>query len=77
MGHNAQNHTLKVKRMLLILGSSQFAQVAFHLDDDTNWNEIKWPTRKKNTENTAAKVLLFGGKYGENRLLSPTLPASS
>ena len=59
--------TLKVESTSLILGSNQFTQVASKpdLDDDANWIEIKWPTRKEPNRTVPAKVLLFGGKYGE------------
>lgn len=66
--------TLKVESTSLILGSNQFTQVASQpdLDDDANWTEIKCPTRKEPKRTVAAKVLLFGGKYGEY-LLFPQL----
>ncbi|XP_049899294.1 uncharacterized protein LOC126389640 [Epinephelus moara] len=59
--------TLKVESTSLILGSDQFNQVASQpdLDDDANWIEIKWPTRKEPNRTVPAKLLLFGGKYGE------------
>ena len=59
--------TLKVESTSVILGSDQFTQVASQpdLDDDANWIEIKWPTRKETNRMVPAKVLLFGGKYGE------------
>lgn len=68
-GYNVQIRRLllKVESTLLIFGSDQFTQVASQpdLDDDANWNEIKWPTRKEPNRTVPAKVLLFGGKYGE------------
>lgn len=60
--------TLKVESTSIIVGSDrQFTQVASQpdLDDDANWMEIKLPTRKDPSRTAAAKVLLFGGKYGE------------
>ena len=53
--------------MLLILSSNQFTQVASQpdLNDIANWIEIKWPMRKEPNWTVSAKVLLFGGKYGE------------
>ncbi|KAL7404951.1 hypothetical protein ABVT39_021549 [Epinephelus coioides] len=59
--------TIKVESTSLILGSDQFTQVASQpdLDDNANWIEIKWPTRKEPNRTVPAKVLLFGGKYGE------------
>ncbi|XP_028436621.1 uncharacterized protein LOC114557391 [Perca flavescens] len=64
--------TLKVGSTSLILGSDQFTQVASQpdLDDDSNWIEIKWPTRKEPNRTVPAKVLLFGGKCGEYELVS-------
>ncbi|XP_038142438.1 uncharacterized protein LOC119784459, partial [Cyprinodon tularosa] len=59
--------TLKVESTSLILSSNQFTQVVSKpdLDDDTNWIEIKWPTRKEPKRTVAAKVLLFGDSYKE------------
>ncbi|XP_034742076.1 uncharacterized protein LOC117953299 [Etheostoma cragini] len=59
--------TLKVESTSLILGSYQFTQVVSQpdLDDETNWIEIKWPTRKEPKRTVAAKVLLFGDSYKE------------
>ncbi|XP_030263645.1 uncharacterized protein LOC115575590 isoform X2 [Sparus aurata] len=59
--------TLKVESTSLILGSDQFTQVASKpdLDDDANWIEIKWPTRKEPNRTVPAKVLLFGDSYKE------------
>ncbi|XP_035987549.1 uncharacterized protein LOC118560555 isoform X2 [Fundulus heteroclitus] len=59
--------TLKVESTSLILGGIQFTQVVSKpdLDDDTNWIEIKWPTRKEPKRTVAAKVLLFGDSYKE------------
>lgn len=60
------DRTVKVESTSLILGSDQFTQVAqSDLDGATNWIEIKWPTKKEPNKMVAAKVLLFGGKYGE------------
>lgn len=71
--------TLKVESTSLILGSYQFAQVASQpdLNDDANWIEIKWPTRKEPKRTVAAKVLLFGGKYGQYLLLSQLFQLAS
>ncbi|XP_030229461.1 uncharacterized protein LOC115556376 isoform X2 [Gadus morhua] len=59
--------TLKVESTSVILGSDQFTQVASQpdLDDDANWIEIKWPTRKETNRMVPAKVLLFGDSYKE------------
>ncbi|KAK0141863.1 hypothetical protein N1851_020461 [Merluccius polli] len=53
--------TLKVESTSLILGSDQFTQVASQpdLDDDANWIEIKWPTRKEPNRTVPAKAKLI------------------
>ncbi|XP_041831482.1 uncharacterized protein LOC121633476 [Melanotaenia boesemani] len=59
--------TLKVESTSLIHESYQFTQVSSQpdLEDDANWIEIKWPTRKEPKRTVAAKILLFGDSYKE------------
>lgn len=69
------NKTLKVESTSIIVGNSKFSQVTSQPDlEEDAWIEIKCPTKKDPEKTVAAKVLLFGGKFGVYQLTFATSP---